>query len=490
MSSVLRPGGTTDTDNKSAVDADQQQRTAQQHDDTVIQITYVETLECVKSSIIEQIAQQQVSSSENTDKLNIGICDGDNLQKNTKLVKPTKHSKGKMLKKLRNTAKANMYRQVIVYLCMAPALCSLLMVPVVQYVLLYTSAITGLCVLWLSIGWFIAYYRMPSVKLSSKGKAVLITGCDSGFGYKLALKLDCEGYQVFAGCLFPDGEGARQLRNSASNRLHIIGLDVTKDEDFTSARSFVQQHLNGNVLWAVVANAGIFEFKEFEWFTSDEISRTLDVNVLGVCRTALTFLPLLRDARGRLVIVSSYAGRLTPSWHSVYSMSKHALIALADGLRKELYKFDVGVVTIEPFYFRTAILPLSDVICERFQRQQGSEMKALYSDEYVRTEAYSQIAFMDLRARDNAYEVVDTMATAISVQYPQSNYRVDGFCNWALCQLFLHVPPILVDWADYLAHARWSRGINDKLIRRQSAYERLFGRFPIPDDSTLEKNTH
>lgn len=36
-------------------------------------------------------------------------------------------------------------------------------------------------------------------------------------------------------------------------------------------------------------------------------------------------------------------------------------------------------------------------------------MKALYSDEYVRTEAYSQIAFMDLRARDNAYEVVDTM---------------------------------------------------------------------------------
>lgn len=45
-------------------------------------------------------------------------------------------------------------------------------------------------------------------------------------------------------------------------------------------------------------------------------------------------------------------GRLTPSWHSVYSMSKHALIALADGLRKELYKFDVGVVTIEPFYFR------------------------------------------------------------------------------------------------------------------------------------------
>lgn len=63
------------------------------------------------------------------------------------------------------------------------------------------------------------------------------------------------------------------------------------------------------VLWAVVANAGIFEFKEFEWFTSEEISRTLDINVLGVSRTALTFLPLLRESRGRLLIVSSYAGK-------------------------------------------------------------------------------------------------------------------------------------------------------------------------------------
>lgn len=72
----------------------------------------------------------------------------------------------------------------------------------------------------------------------------------------------------------------------------------------------VPQSVLGAVLWAVVANAGIFEFKEFEWFTPAEISRTLDINVLGVSRTAQTFLPLLREGRGRLLIVSSYAGKI------------------------------------------------------------------------------------------------------------------------------------------------------------------------------------
>lgn len=43
---------------------------------------------------------------------------------------------------------------------------------------------------------------------------------------------------------------------------------------------------------------------------------------------------------------------MTPVWHTVYAMSKHALIALADGLRKEMYKFDIGVITIEPFYYK------------------------------------------------------------------------------------------------------------------------------------------
>ncbi|OQR78686.1 dehydrogenase-like [Tropilaelaps mercedesae] len=488
-----------------AVDVQQQlqQKIDERAEDLGVDVTQsdrAETLngiECLLTKS-ELSAERQVSVDQIEDNVET-VCGNNNDENNSdnnsvsdssiNVKLRRKHLTMSVAKKIRNSTRGNMYRQVFIYLCVPIVLCTLFMVPIAQYALLYISATIGLFTLWFSIGWYLIYYVMPSGKLSSEGKAVFITGCDSGFGYKLALKLDCEGYQVFAGCLFPNGEGAHQLRNSASNRLCIVGIDVTKDQDFTLARDFIRENLSGNVLWAVVANAGIFDFMEFEWFTSTEISRTLDVNVLGVSRTVLAFLPLLRESRGRLVIISSYAGRMTPVWHTVYSMSKHALIALADGLRKELYKFDVAVITIEPFYFRTPILPLSDVIYDRFRRNQNPEIKAVFTEEYARTEAYSQIAFMDILARENTDEVVDTMAKAISTQYPMNNYSVDGFFNWALCQVLIFSPSIVYDWADHLAHGRWSRGFNDNLIRRRSAYEHLFGKWQIPD-ATLEKNSH
>ena len=58
----------------------------------------------------------------------------------------------------------------------------------------------------------------------------MYTGCDSGFGNKLARKLDQKGVTVYAGCLFPDGEGATDLKNSCSSRLKIVHIDVTSDD--------------------------------------------------------------------------------------------------------------------------------------------------------------------------------------------------------------------------------------------------------------------
>lgn len=75
------------------------------------------------------------------------------------------------------------------------------------------------------------------------GYAVLITGCDSGFGYKLARCLAQKGFVVFAGCLFPDGPGAQSLARQSSSNLKIIKLDVTSDEDVQQARKVVQENL-------------------------------------------------------------------------------------------------------------------------------------------------------------------------------------------------------------------------------------------------------
>lgn len=72
------------------------------------------------------------------------------------------------------------------------------------------------------------------------------TGCSSGFGFELALKLDALGFQVFAGCRITDDERARSLRNRCSDKLKIIKLDVTRDDEVDFAFFQLEKMLNGN----------------------------------------------------------------------------------------------------------------------------------------------------------------------------------------------------------------------------------------------------
>lgn len=75
------------------------------------------------------------------------------------------------------------------------------------------------------------------------GYAVLITGCDSGFGHQLARCLDQKGFVVFAGCLFPQGKGAQDLARQSSGNLKILKLDVTSDEEVQQVKKTVQENL-------------------------------------------------------------------------------------------------------------------------------------------------------------------------------------------------------------------------------------------------------
>lgn len=75
------------------------------------------------------------------------------------------------------------------------------------------------------------------------GYAVLITGCDSGFGHQLAQCLDQKGFVVFAGCLCPQGAGAQSLARLSSSNLKILKLDVTSDEDVQQAKMMVEENL-------------------------------------------------------------------------------------------------------------------------------------------------------------------------------------------------------------------------------------------------------
>lgn len=162
------------------------------------------------------------------------------------------------------------------------------------------------------ISWFISklFDWICAEKVNTNDKAVLITGCDSGFGNQLAKRCDELGFNVFAGVLHPGQSGAQQLKNVCSEKLRIIEMDVTKYEDVVNA--FNQIKYSGLNLWAVVNNAGISVTAPIEWgYDVKQLTDIFNVNVLGAVRVAKLSLPLLRQSNGRIVNISSLAGIVT-----------------------------------------------------------------------------------------------------------------------------------------------------------------------------------
>jgi NAD(P)-dependent dehydrogenase (short-subunit alcohol dehydrogenase family) len=105
----------------------------------------------------------------------------------------------------------------------------------------------------------------------------------------------------------------------------------------------------------LIANAGVAVAAPLEVLPPDELTRQLDVNVIGQLRTLQAFLPALRRRRGRVVLMGSIAGRSSLPFLGAYAMSKFALEAMADALRVELAPEGMHVAIVEPGTIATPI---------------------------------------------------------------------------------------------------------------------------------------
>lgn len=171
------------------------------------------------------------------------------------------------------------------------------------------------------------------------------------------------------------------------------------------------------------------------------------MNVLGVVRVTRAFLPLLRQSSGRVVNMASVAGRLTfplftryiPRQHlnpinltrplclHSYSMSKHAVIAFSDGLRREMDKFGVRVVSIEPFIYKTPMI-VRDLTASLKSSWNSTDtaIRDDYGQSYFDALSWYVAAFVGyynpLMVRADPSEVVDTLEEALTVTNPQHSY--------------------------------------------------------------------
>ncbi len=184
-------------------------------------------------------------------------------------------------------------------------------------------------------------------------KSVLITGASTGIGEACAGFLDGRGFRVFAGVR--KEADAEKLTRAASENLTPVFLDVVDRESIDRAHEVIQDVVGERGLDGLVNNAGIGVGGPLEFVPPEDLHRQFDVNVFGPVAVTQRFLPLLRTARGRIVNMSSIAGRWAAPILGPYAMSKFALEAYSDSLRRELHAWGIEVACVEPGAIATPI---------------------------------------------------------------------------------------------------------------------------------------
>ncbi len=182
---------------------------------------------------------------------------------------------------------------------------------------------------------------------------VLVTGASTGIGRATAVHLDALGFRVIAAVRRETD--ALRVREEASGLLSAILLDVADDDSIEAARSQVEALVGDRGLAGLVNNAGIAVAGPLEFMPLDRLRLQFEVNYFGQIAVTQAFLPAIRRARGRVVNMSSIAGRVAPPLYGPYTSSKHALEAASDCLRNELSPWGIHVAVIEPGVISTPI---------------------------------------------------------------------------------------------------------------------------------------
>src|SRR5580700_2212398 len=190
-------------------------------------------------------------------------------------------------------------------------------------------------------------------------RSVVVTGASTGIGWATAKLLLDKGFRVF-GSVRKQADADRLKSEFGSNFIPLL-FDVTDEAAVLAAAREVRAALSGETLAGLVNNAGIAVAGPVLELAVDEFRRQLDVNVIGPIIATQAFGPLLgsdaslKGSKGRIVMISSVAGKNGNPFTPAYSASKHAIEGLSESLRRELMLFGIDVIIIAPGAVKTPI---------------------------------------------------------------------------------------------------------------------------------------
>ena len=173
-----------------------------------------------------------------------------------------------------------------------------------------------------------------------KNRAVLITGCDTGFGHDTAYKLHSMGFCVIATVL--KEESANKFNQSFNNKNNSISfvMDITKIDIIREVKNKVEKHLNLNnkQLWGLVNNAGSGTAGSFEMVIPKYLNLYTNVLLIGHFNVTREFLPLIEGRKnynklnynksngGRIINISSASVHIPSNAWLLYGTLKSGIL--------------------------------------------------------------------------------------------------------------------------------------------------------------------
>ena len=244
-------------------------------------------------------------------------------------------------------------------------------------------------------------------------KTILITGASSGIGFDAARTLARQGHRLYAAARRVD-----RMEPLKADGVVPIGMDVTDEaslQDGVGAVLAAEGRID-----VLVNNAGYGYFGAIENVPLEEARRQLEVNVFGLARLCQLVLPAMREqGSGRIVNISSVAGKAVLLFGGWYHVSKYSVEALSDALRMEMKPFGIDVVLIEPGGIRTDWgLIAADHLAE-------SSAGTPYEEEGLQESKTLRKAY-SIRLLSRPAVVTRAISRAVNSKRPRTRYRI-GF---------------------------------------------------------------
>ncbi len=184
---------------------------------------------------------------------------------------------------------------------------------------------------------------------------VMVTGATGGLGKALVARLVATGQNVIAAAREP----SRLSIAPGPGRVVSVQLDMEQPSTITQAAQEITRIVGSNELTGLVNMAGIIVEGPLEAVSPAGLRRQLEINVVGPFALTQALLPLLKQARGKVVNIEAISAHLTVPFYGPIAASKSALASLNDAMRLEFAQFGIDVILIEPGAMKTGIFSTS-----------------------------------------------------------------------------------------------------------------------------------